>query len=628
MNQTNATQAMTDPVSRLEAAAATAVAAVGGDSSTGVDAGLKPSAKPEFGDFQLNAAMALGKRLGRNPREVAGEIAAALVAPETGVGDLITEPEIAGPGFINLRLRPEALAAALSGMAADERLGVPLDERTHGVTIDVCGVNVAKQMHVGHLRSTVIGDTVARLFERLGRTVHRQNHLGDWGLPIAMTLHSLRSRGVDFERLDLDTLNIAYRDAQLDAKGDPRGLAACEANHCGPHRRAELEAQQASATEAQAAARDALVRLQSGDPEMVGSWNRIIEVTMAEVYKATSLLNTRITPESERGESSFRDDLAEVVDAFVRSELAIEDDGALVVRYEDRERPMLIRKRDGGFLYATTDLAALRHRVQTLDSDEVVYVVDARQRDHFRDVFDACRMIGWATLPDGVEATLVHLGFGTVLGPDKKPLKTRSGSNFKLMDLLQAAVDRGVEAVRTRAGDPNAPTHGLDDEALHAIGASVGIAAIKYADLSGDTGRDYVFDLDRMIAFEGDTGPYLQYAHARLSSMLEKAGDAFDPDAASPPEFRVEAPEERRLALLLLRFGDSIRDAAASLEPSRVCRYLYAVATEFSTFYSACPVLKADDEATRASRLRLVALTRRVLADGLDCLGIVAPDRM
>ena len=277
-----------------------------------------------------------------------------------------------------------------------------------------------------------------------------------------------------------------------------------------------------------------------------------------------------------------------------------------------------------GIRHATTDLAALRHRIQTLDSDEVVYVVDARQRDHFRDAFDACRMIGWATLPDGVEATLVHLGFGTVLGPDKKPLKTRSGTNFKLMDLLQAAVDRGVESVRTRAADPNAPTHGLADDELAAIGRAVGIAAIKYADLSGDTGRDYLFDLDRMIAFEGDTGPYLQYAHARLSSMLEKAGGEVDVNAS----FLVEAPEERRLALLLLRFGDTVRDAAASLEPSRLCRYLYAVATEFSTFYSACPVLKADDPATRAARLRLVELTRRVLADGLDCLGIVAPDRM
>ena len=612
-----------DPLGRIEAAAAAAVDSVGGEHAEGVNAGLKPSAKPEFGDFQLNAAMPLGKKSGRKPRDLAIELAAAMVAPEGGVADLIEEPEIAGPGFINLTLRPETLATALKGMD-DETLGVLIDDRPHGVTIDVCGVNVAKQMHVGHLRSTVIGDTVARLFERTGRTVHRQNHLGDWGLPIAMTLHSLISRGIDLDTLELDTLNVAYRDAQLEAKGDPRGLAAVETNHCGPHRRFELEAQNESASEAQAAAREALVRLQSGDPEMVTAWKRLIEVTMDEVYKATSLLNTRITPDSERGESSFREELAEVVDAFARKDLAVEDDGALVVRFPDRERPMLIRKRDGGFLYATTDLAALRFRVHELDSDEVVYVVDARQRDHFRDVFDACRMIGWATLPDGVESSLKHLGFGTVLGADKKPLKTRSGANFKLMDLLQAAIDRGRSAVRARSEDPKAPTHAMSASELDAIGKAVGIAAIKYADLSTDTGRDYVFDLDRMVTFEGDTGPYLQYAHARLSSMIEKAGEDFDPTA----DLLVREPEERRLALLLLRYGDAVKEAVDSLEPARLCRYLYSLATEFSTFYSACPVLKAEDDLVRASRLRLASIVQRVLADGLDCLGIEAPKRM
>lgn len=612
-----------DPVGRIEAAAAAAVGTIGGEHADGVDAGMKPSAKPEFGDFQLNAAMPLGKKSGRKPRDLAVELVAALTAPENGIADLIEQPEIAGPGFINLKLRPDAIAIALQGMD-DDTLGVPLDTRKHGVTIDVCGVNVAKQMHVGHLRSTVIGDTVARLFERTGRTVHRQNHLGDWGLPIAMTLHSLITQEVDLDGLELDTLNVAYRDAQLEAKGDRRGLEAVETNHCGPHRRFELEVQNESATDAQAAAREALVRLQSGEPEMVAAWKRLIEVTMEEVYKATSMLNTRITPDSERGESSFREELAEVVDAFVRAELAVEDDGALVVRFSDRERPMLIRKRDGGFLYATTDLAALRFRVQDLDSDEVVYVVDARQRDHFRDVFDACRMIGWATLPDGVNASLKHLGFGTVLGADKKPLKTRSGANFKLMDLLQAAIDRGRSAVRIRAEDPHAPTHAMSDEELDAIGRAVGIAAIKYADLSTDTGRDYVFDLDRMVTFEGDTGPYLQYAHARLSSMLEKAGDDFESEA----ELLIHEPEERRLALLLLRYGDTVKEAAMSLEPARLCRYLHSLATEFSTFYSACPVLKAGDGSIRASRLRLASIVRRVLADGLDCLGIEAPRRM
>ncbi len=614
---------MADPLGRIETAVSTAVRTVGGEAATGIDPALKPSAKPEFGDFQLNAAMPLGKKLGRNPRDVAAELASTLVSEDLCISELIEEPEIAGPGFLNVRLRPEALASALAGMD-DASLGVVTEEKPHAVTIDVCGVNVAKQMHVGHLRSTVIGDTVARLFERMGRTVHRQNHLGDWGLPIAMTLHSLIARGIDLDTLDLDALNTAYRDAQLEARGDARGLAAARDRHCGPHRVAELEVHEASAQDAQAAARDALVRLQSGDPEMVAAWKRLIEVTMDEVYQATSLLNTRITPDSERGESSFRNELAGVIDDFVARGLATEDDGALVVRFEDRDRPMLIRKRDGGFLYATTDLAAIRYRVQELDSDEVVYVVDARQRDHFKDVFDACRKIGWSTLPDGIEAKLVHLGFGTVLGPDKKPLKTRSGANFKLMDLLEAAVDRGKSAVRARAGDPKAPTHGLSDSELESIGRAVGIAAIKYADLSADTGRDYVFDLDRMVAFEGDTGPYLQYAHARLSSLIEKAGDDFDPDAP----LRIETAEERKLALLLLRYGTTVQDAGAALEPSRLCRYLYALATEFSTFYNACPVLKAENPGIRGSRLRLVALVRRVLADGLDCLGMDAPSRM
>lgn len=613
----------TNPLPRLEAAAQAAVVAVGGEHAEGVAAGLKPSAKPEFGDFQLNAAMALGKKLGRPPRDIAAELAVALVAPDSGVSDMIREPEIAGPGFINLHLRPEALSDALGWMDRGD-LGVTAQTRPHAVTIDVCGVNVAKQMHVGHLRSTVIGDTVARLFERLGRTVHRQNHLGDWGLPIAMTLHSLITRDLDLDTLDLDTLNVAYRDAQLDAKGDARGLEAARERHCGPHRLAELECQQASATISQEAARSALVRLQAGDDAMVTAWRRLIEVTMDEVYRATSLLNTRIDSTSERGESSFRDDLAEVVDAFIRSELAVEDDGALVVRFPDRERPMLIRKRDGGFLYATTDLAALRYRVQDLDSDEVVYVVDARQRDHFRDVFDACRMIGWADLEDGTRSELVHLGFGTVLGPDKRPLKTRSGSNFKLMDLLEISVARGVAAVKARAEDPNAPTNGLSEETLHGIGRSVGIAAIKYADLSGDPGRDYVFDLDRMIAFEGDTGPYLQYAHARISSMLSKADGLVDPNTP----LIIEHAGERSLALMLLRYGDTVAEAASNLEPSRLCRYLYALATEFNAFYAACPVLKAETAGLRASRLRLASLTRRVLADGLDCLGIESPERM
>ena len=611
--------AVNDPVAKLEDAVLTAITSVGGEHAAGVNAVLKPSAKPEFGDFQLSAAMALGKKMGENPRDIAAKIAEHISAE--CADDVIDQPEIAGPGFINLTLKPSAISAALLGID-DEHHGIVPEERPHGVTVDVCGVNVAKQMHVGHLRSTVIGDTVARMFERLGRRVHRQNHLGDWGLPIAMTLHALRNKGVDLNAITLEDLNAAYRDSQLDAKGDHRGLEAAHAQGCGPHRIAELEAQQEGAMHAGARARDTLVQLQSGDTALVADWRKIIDITMQEVYTACTTLNTRIGPDSERGEASFRDELAPAVQAFIDAGLAVEDDGALVVRFDDRERPLLIRKRDGGFLYATTDLAALKYRIQELDSDEVIYVVDARQRDHFRDVFDAVRKIGWSTLPDGTEVRMIHLGFGTVLGPDRKPLKTRSGTNFTLKDLLNEAVERACSEVRARAQDAHSPTHSMSEAELDDIGRAVGIAAIKYADLGSGVGKDYVFDLDRMISFEGDTGPYIQYAHARICSMIAKANAPLD------GELFIETPHERKLALELLKFAGTVRDAAEHLEPSKLCRYLYGLAGEFSSFYQSCPVMKAEDERTRLSRLHLSALVRDVLRDGLDQLGIQSPERM
>ncbi|MFM8785294.1 MAG: arginine--tRNA ligase, partial [Phycisphaerales bacterium] len=356
---------------------------------------------------------------------------------------------------------------------------------------------------------------LARVHERLGRKVWRENHLGDWGLPIAMTLAALRRAGTDLGSLTLEHLNAAYRAAQLEGRDDAAGLVAARATHAGPPRSAELEAQNAGAAMAQEDARATLVRLQSGDPELVAAWQRLIDCTMREVFETAETLGVHLTAEHSRGESFFREELGPTVEAFVKAGLGVEDDGAIVVRYPDRERPMLIRKRDGGFLYATTDLAACRFRVQTLQSDRVVYVVDARQRDHFNDVFDAVRMIGWHRLPDGTEAQLVHLPFGSVLGADKKPLKTRSGENFTLKALLDEAIERGTREVRARSANPDAPTAGMSDADLAAIGRAVGIAAVKYADLGADVTRDYVFDLDRMVCFEGDTGPYLQNAHAR-----------------------------------------------------------------------------------------------------------------
>ncbi|MCA9290936.1 MAG: arginine--tRNA ligase [Phycisphaerales bacterium] len=618
-DQTPSTPAA-DPVEHLRVAVRQAIVAALGTEYADVDPVIRASQNPQFGDFQANFAMALAKSLGRKPRDLATEVAAAI-----DFGDLADPPEIAGPGFINIRLKPDALARCLEAMD-DDALGVTADPDPHAVVIDLCGVKVAKELHVGHLRATIIGDALARIFERRGRLVHRENHLGDWGLPIAMVLHELRASGTNLDTLQLADLNRAYRDAQLSARADPRGLETALRTHAGPHRIIELREQNAGAQDALDAAKATLVRLQGGDPELVRDWQKLIDCTMRSVYEAIDLLNVDLGPENNRGESFYRDRLPDVIDAFARAGLAEEDDGALVVRFPDRERPLVIRKSDGGFLYATTDLAAVRYRVHELNGGRVIYVVDARQRDHFRDVFDAARRIGWDQTPDHRTAELVHIGFGTVLGDDKRPLKTRSGRNVTLRSLLDEAIERGIDAVRERATDERAPTHGLPDAEIARIGRAVGIAAIKYADLSNDLVRDYVFDMDRMVAFEGNTGPYLQYAHARTARILGDSG--LDDDAIDDAPLLLREPTEKLLALALLRYGQAVAQVTDSLEPHRVCTYLYDLANAFNAFYQQCPVLKADDDETMRSRLRLCRLVRRVIADGLNILGIEAPDRM
>lgn len=609
-----------NPVTALEAAFRQAIVAALGAGHSEVDPQVRPSQNPQFGDFQANFAMSLARQVGLKPRDLAEQVVAHLE-----IGAIAEPPEIAGPGFINIRLLQDALASALDAMDGPS-LGVQPDRDTHAVAIDLCGVNVAKQMHVGHLRSTIIGDALARLNERLGRTVHRENHLGDWGLPIAMVLHQLRERNVDWSTLSLELLDRAYRDAQLSAKGDLRGLAAALDLGAGPHRIIELEEQNAGANAAVEGARKTLLRLQRGEAEVVRDWQRLIDITLNAVYESFDMLNVNLGPEHNRGESFYRDKLADVVDAFVRAGVGEEDEGAIVVRFPDRERPLLIRKSDGGYLYATTDLAAVRYRVRELGADRVIYVVDARQRDHFRDIFDAARRIGWATTPDGTPAELVHIPFGSVLGEDRRPLKTRSGENVTLRSLLVEAIERGTREVVTRAEDPAAPTHGLPADELARIGKAVGIGAVKYADLSSDLIRDYVFNFDRMIAFEGNTGPYLQYAHARICSIFARAELAIGETGDGP--FVIADAEEKRLALMLLRYGNVVAEAARELEPHRLCTYLFELAESFSAFYSQCPVLKVGDEALRISRLRLCDLTRRVLSDGLGLLGIDTPQRM
>ncbi len=610
-----------DPVAQLDRLLRGAIAAVTGLPAADCDPQIRPAANVQLGDFQANFAMGLAKQRGANPRALATQ-----VLEQADLSAIAERAEVAGPGFINIHLSRAALAAALDAFDTPA-LGIAPAVAAHAIVVDLCGVNVAKQMHVGHLRATIIGDTIARVYERLGRTVWRENHLGDWGLPIAMTLAALLRQRVNLETLTLDELDRAYRAAQLEGRADDAGLVAARATGAGPHRIAELEAQNAGAALAQEDARASLVRLQSGDAGLVAAWRKLIDCTMRGVFETTGLLGVKLGAEHSRGESFFREELPKVVEEFVKRGIATEDDGAIVVRYPDRERPMLIRKRDGGFLYATTDLAAARHRVQRLDGERVVYVVDARQRDHFKDVFDAVRMIGWDTLPDGTRAQLVHVPFGAVLGADKRPLKTRSGENFTLRALLDEAIERGTHEVRLRSAHPDAPTNGMTEAELRAIGQAVGIAAVKYADLGNDVTRDYVFDLDRMVSFEGDTGPYLQYAHARIASILGKALDAAA-HAPARPALHFGEPAERQLALALLRYPQIVRDVAAHLEPSRLCAYLHGLATTYNAFYQQCPVLKCEDPALRASRLRLCAITKHVMADGLGLLGITAPDRM
>ncbi len=583
------------PVEVLEQAFRNAIAAVLGGEYREVDPGIRPSQNPKFGDYQANFAMGLAKQLETDPRKLAVKVAQAARAD---LADIAEPPEIAGPGFINIRLKDEALVRMLAAMDHDS-LGVVPDTDQHAVVIDMCSVNVAKQMHVGHLRSTIIGDALGRIFEQLGRTVHRENHLGDWGLPIAMVLHHLREAGTDLDSLALDELDAAYRAAQHDAEDDPSAMEA---------------------------AKRTLVKLQQGDKDLVGDWKRLIECTLKALDEALDVLNVKLGRENNRGESSYRDKLPGVVEAFRKANLAKEDAGAIVVAFEGRERPLLIQKSDGGYLYATTDLAAIRVRTHELNADRVIYVVDARQRDHFRDVFDAARLIGWDETPDGITAQLDHIPFGSVLGPDKTPLKTRSGENVTLKSLLDEACQRGADEVRRRAADPKAPTHGLTDDELAQIGRAVGIGAIKYADLSSDLVRDYVFDMNRMITFEGNTGPYLQYAHARICSIFTKAG--IEPSDVADATISLTESAERRLALTLLKYGGVVVDVARSLEPHRLCTYLYELADTYSTFYEQCPVLRAQTESLGRSRLRLCGLVRRVLASGLDLLGIDAPLRM
>ncbi|MBK7406180.1 MAG: arginine--tRNA ligase [Phycisphaerales bacterium] len=623
-----------DPIELLGECVRRAILAIAPDADA--DPMISAGKRAELGDFQSNAAMPLAKRLGTNPRELASRIVA-----ELELGDLcepVTDKDIAGPGFINFRLRARALTTLLARLDSPA-LGLEPPAQPATVVVDLCGVNLAKQMHVGHLRATVIGDALARTFERLGENVIRQNHVGDWGLPIAMVTEKLRVESgagrLDLDSLTLDDLDRLYKVAQKECAGQGKALEIVAKFDLGPKIEAELRAQHEEAMEHLAAAKRTLVALQAREPTVYAIWQKLYAITMGACIAACRRLDTRITEAASAGESSYGEELPGIVADLQARGLATESAGALVVRLDSPEdgaiaEPCIIRKSDGGYLYATTDLAAIRRRVQKLGASRVIYTVDARQSLHFRQVFAAARKAGYATRPGASEPSILeHAAFGMVLGEDGRPFKTRSGENVKLSDLLDEAVERALVPVAAkddeRAQSDTEPP--LPESERRQIAEAVGIAAIKYADLSSERIKDYVFSFDRMLAFEGNTGPYLLYALVRIRSVFRKAAERGVAADESLPILITE-PAEKALALELLRYPGQVRAVASALEPYKLCAYLYSLAGAYSSFYTACHVLNAESDAARNSRLRLCRLTARVLEDGLGVLGLPTVERM
>jgi len=583
---------------------------------------ITPSRQPKFGDFQSNCAMPLAKRFQMQPRELAAKIAEAIDV--TGIAEPIDESSIAGPGFINITLLPSAISDALGTLDTPD-LGIVAPDSPPTVVVDLCGVNLAKQMHVGHLRSTVIGDAIARLYERLGYKVIRQSHVGDWGLPIAMVVQKLielEGDGLDLQGVTLAQLNGMYKKAQAACKAETRAVQILEKVGGHPKAFAELELRIEDANEHMERAKARLVALQSGDEESVRVWQRIYDITMGACLHTCERLHANVTDEHSAGESTYRDELGEVVQDLIDRNIAEEDDGALVVKCDGIKEPTIIRKRDGGYLYATTDMAAIKRRVEKFGGDIVVYCVDSRQSLHFKQVFAAAKKAGYTKTSDGHDANLVHAMFGSVMGEDGKPLKSRSGENLNLSDLLDEAVSRAEATLTERSPD-------ITGDERKQIAESVAMAAVKYADLSIERIKDYIFSFDRMLAFEGDTGPYLLYALVRIKSIFRKAQDAgIDTSDLDGASFDLRDPAEKALALKLLRYPSVVEGAGLNHEPNRLCAFAYELASSFSSFFDQCPVLKNDDEALRASRLRLCALTGRVLEDALTTIGIPTVERM
>ncbi len=555
----------------------------------GSPAAVRQSAKAQFGDYQANGVMGVAKRLGTNPREFAQKVLDVL-----DLDGIASKTEIAGPGFINIFLSEEFLAQQAEAALADERLGVA-KEKQQNIVADYSAPNVAKEMHVGHLRSTIIGDAVVRTLEFLGHNVTRANHIGDWGTQFGMLIANLeriqKEKGeVSMELSDLEGF---YRESKKLYDEDEEFAVT---------------------------ARGYVVKLQGGDEFCAEMWKKLVDVTMVQNQRNYDRLNVSLTRDNVMGESMYNSMLAPIVADLQKQGLAVESDGAQVVyldEYKNKDgEPMgvIVQKRDGGFLYTTTDIACAKYRFEELNADRVLYFIDSRQHQHLMQAWTIVRKAGY--VPESV--SLEHHAFGMMLGKDGRPFKTRAGGTVRLADLLDEAEERATKLIEEKNKD-------LSAEEKAKIATTVAMAAVKYSDLSKHRTTDYIFDWDNMLAFEGNTAPYMQYAYTRVASIFSKAGLSMDELTGN---VKITDEKEKALVAKLMQFEEAVQAVASEGQPHLMCAYLFELAGQFSSFYEACPILNNEDEAVKQSRLKLAALTAKTIKQGLDLLGIETLERM
>ncbi|MFI6929745.1 arginine--tRNA ligase [Streptomyces sp. NPDC050287] len=553
-------------------------------------------------DYQANGILALAKKAKANPRELATQVVSQVVT-----GEVIKDIEVSGPGFLNITLTDKAIVENLAARYADaDRLGVPFAENPGTTVVDYAQPNVAKEMHVGHLRSAVIGDAVVQLLEFTGESVVRRHHIGDWGTQFGMLI----------QYLDEHPHELDHKSAEGGTVSGEEAMSNLDRLYKTARRLFDSD------EEFKTRARRRVVDLQAGEPHTLATWQKFVDESKIYFFSVFEKLDMEVRDPDIVGESGYNDMLAETCRLLEESGVAVRSEGALCVFFDDvkgpdgNPTPLIVQKSDGGYGYAATDLSAIRDRVFNLKANTLVYVVDARQALHFRMVFETARRAGWL----GDDVTAHQLAFGTVLGKDGKPFKTREGATVKLEDLLDEAVQRATAVVREKAGKV-----GLTEQEIEENGRYVGVGAVKYADLSTSAVRDYKFDLDQMVSLNGDTSVYLQYAYARIQSILRKAGES---RPAAHPELEL-APAERALGLHLDQFGETVLEVAAAYEPHKLASYLYQLASLLTTFYDQCQVLSADNPPEVVeNRLFLVDLTARTLHRGMGLLGIRTPERL